>query len=130
MKRFFVAFVLMVVGFAASAELVHKTYEYEGLGKVFVEYDTSNKGLVYKENNVLVCQAHLAQFYSRDCNVNVSEIVYRKPSIDDSQLTQFIYKTTKKYGWTVTTIDNVKFCHYYYGDNTIAEFSIVLFPSK
>ena len=90
MKRFFVAFVLMVVGFAASAELVHKTYNFEDCGKVFVEYDTSNKCLVYKETNVLVCQAHLAQFYSRDCNVNVSEIAYRKPSIDDSQLTQFI----------------------------------------
>lgn len=130
MKRFFVALILMVVGFAASAELVHKTYDIEGLGKVLVEYDNANKGLVYKEDNVLVCQAHLSQFYSKDCNINVSKISYRKPNIDDSELTMFINKTTKKYGWTVVSIDNVKFCHYYAGDNTIAEFCIELFPSK
>ena len=130
MKRFFVAFVLMVVGFAASAELVHKTYKVEGLGNVFVEYDNANNGLVYKEDNVLVCQAHLCQFYSKDCWIDVSEISYRKPAIDDAQLTQFIYKTTKKYGWTVVSIDNVKFCYYYYGDNTVADFSISLKPKK
>ena len=130
MKRFFVALILMVVGFAASADVVHTTYKDEDWGDVFVEYDTSNKGLVYKETNVLVCQACLAQFYSKDCWVDVSEISYRKPAIDDSELTMFINKTTKKYGWTVVSIDNVKFCHYYAGDNTIAEFCIELFPKK
>ena len=130
MKRFFVAFILMMVGFAASAELVHKTYKIEGLGKVSVEYDNANNGLVYKEDNVLVCQACLAQFYSKDCWVDVSEISYEKPAIDDTQLAQFIYKTTKKYGWTVVSIDNVKFCYYYAGDNTVAYFTICLKPKK
>ena len=48
MKRFFVAFILMIVGFSASAELIHTTIKFEDFGDVFVEYDTSNKGLVYK----------------------------------------------------------------------------------
>lgn len=130
MKKILAVLGLMVIGFAASAELVHETYEIEGLGKVLVEYDNANKGLVYKEDNVLVCQAHLAQFYSKDCYIDVSEIHYEKPAIDDVQLTQFIYKTTKKYGWTVVSIDNVKFCYYYYGNNTVAVFSIELFPKR
>ena len=128
MKKILAVLVLMVVGFAASAELVHKTYKDEVLGDVFIEYDTSNKGLVYKENDVLVCQAHLAQFYSKDCWIDVSEIHYEKPAIDDSQLAQLIFKTTKKYGWTIVFIDDVKFCYFYHGDNTVAVFDIELFP--
>ena len=125
MKRFFVAFILMVVGFAAFADVVHTTYESPDFGDVFVEYDTSNKGLVYKETNVLVCQAHLAQFYSsKGCYIEVSEIYYESRNEYDD----FLNKITKEHGWLVTTIDNVKLCYYNVDDNTVAYFSIVLYP--
>ena len=130
MKRFFVAFVLMVVGFAASAELVHKTYNFEDCGKVFVEYDTSNKGLVYKETNVLVCQAHLAQFYSKDCYIDVSEIYYQSRDDDNCGFNAFVYKVTKDHGWLIATFDDTKFCFYNVDDNTVAGFSICLKQKK
>ena len=127
MKRFFVAFILMVVGFAAFADVVHTTYESEDLGTVFIEYDKSNKGLVYKENNVLVCQAHLAQFYSEKFNINVSDIHYQSRDVDNYGLNALMYKTTKEHGWLVATIDNVKFCFFNVDANTVATFDIELF---
>ena len=123
MKRFFVALVLMLVGFAASAELVHTTYKSEDFGDVFVEYDTSNKGLVYKETNVLVCQAHLAQFYSKGCWVDVSEVYYESRNEYDD----FLNEITKEHGWLIATIGNTKFCYFSVDDNTVAAFSIELF---
>ena len=91
MKRFFVAFILMIVGFSASAELIHTTIKFEDFGDVFVEYDTSNKGLVYKETSVLVCQAHLCQFYSKDCYIDVSEIYYQSRDVDNYGFNAFAY---------------------------------------
>lgn len=130
MKRFFVALILMVVGFAAFAELVHTTYKLEDFGDVFVEYDTSNKGLVYKETNVLVCQAHLAQFYSKDCWVDVSEIYYQSRDVDNYGFNAFAYKVTKEHGWLIVTVDDTKFCYYNVDDNTVAYFCICLYPRK
>ena len=130
MKRFFVAFILMMVGFAASAELVHTTIKFENEGKVFVEYDTSNKGLVYKETAVLVCQAHLAQFYSKDCWVDVSEIYYQSRDVDNYGFNAFAYKVTKDNGWLIATVDDTKFCYYNVDDNTVAYFYICLKPKK
>ena len=130
MKRFFVAFILMIVGFSASAELIHTTIKFEDFGDVFVEYDTSNKGLVYKETNVLVCQAHLAQFYSKDCYIDVSEIYYQSRDVDNYGFNAFAYKVTKDHGWLIATIDDVKFCFYNVDDNTVAGFSICLKQKK
>lgn len=132
MKRFFVAFILMVVGFAASAELVNTTYKDEDWGDVFVEYDNGNinKGLKYKEDGVLVCQARLAQFYSNDCWVDVSKIHYTSRDVDNYGYNAFVYKITKKYGWIVATVDNTKLCYFNIDDNTVAGFSIELFPRE
>lgn len=127
MKRFFVAFILMVVGFAAFSDTVHTTYFSPELGEVFIEYDKANKGLVYKETNVLVCQAHLSQFYSEKFNINVSNIYYQSRNVDNYGLNALVYKITKEHGWIVATIDNVKFCFYNFDDNTVALFNIELF---
>ena len=127
MKRFFVAFILMIVGFAASADVTRTTYKVPGVGDAVIEYDTSNKGAEYRKIDVLANQARLSQFYSKLCYIDVSEIYYTKPSSEeDTDLAKFVYKLTKDYGWTVTTVDNVKFCHHIMSDGTIAEFSIVL----
>lgn len=131
-KKIFLTLILMMVGFAAFADVVHTTYKDEDWGDVFVEYDNGNinKGLKYKEEGVLVCQAHLCQFYSKDCYIDVSEIYYQSRDVDNYGYNAFVYKITKKYGWLVATVDNVKFCYYNVDDNTVAGFSIELFPKK
>lgn len=128
MKKTLIVLCLLFVGFAASADVVHTTYKDEDFGDVFVEYDTSNKGLVYKEDNVLVCQAHLAQYYSEVFNINISEIYYQSRDVDNYGFNAFVYRITKEHGWLVATIDNVKFCVYNVDNNTVAAFNIELYP--
>ena len=129
MKRFILVFGLLLAGFAAFADVVHTTYKDEDWGDVFVEYDNGNinKGLKYKEEGVLVCQAHLCQFYSKDFNVNVANICYQSRDVDNYGYNAFVYKITKKYGWLVATVDNTKLCYYNVDDNTVAAFSIELY---
>lgn len=127
MKKIIGVFVLMVVAAVTFADVARTTYKIPGVGNAVVEYDTSNTGAVYREIDVLANQARLSQFYSRLCYIDVSEISYTKPSSEeDTDLGKFVYKLTKDYGWTVTTVDNVKFCHHIMSDGTMAEFSIVL----
>lgn len=132
MKRFILVFGLLLVGLTSFADVVHTTYKDEDWGDVFVEYDNGNinKGLKYKEEGVLVCQAHLCQFYSEDFNINVLKIRYQSRDVDNYGYNAFVYKMTKKYGWIVVTVDNTKLCYYNVDDNTIAAFGIELFPRK
>lgn len=132
MKRFILVFGLLLIGLTSFADVVHTTYKDEDWGDVFVEYDNGNinKNLKYNEDSVLACQAHLTQFYSKDCYIDVSEICYQSRDVDNYGYNAFVYKITKKYGWLVATVGNTKLCYYNVDDNTVAGFSIELFPKE